>query len=129
MATETKKTTRKKVKTTKSVSVKDSADRFAVIQTGGKQYLVRKGDVLKVEKIKNVKEGDTITFDKILLVIDGGKVKIGTPFVKEAKVTAKCEGEVRGKKITILKYKPKTRYRVKKGHRQTYSKITITDIK
>ncbi|MBU2218976.1 50S ribosomal protein L21 [Patescibacteria group bacterium] len=105
--------------------------KLAVIQTGGKQYLVKIGETLKIEKIKT--EGDSVVFNDVLLVIDGdsagGGVKIGTPVVQGAKVTAKVEGDIRGKKITVLKYKPKVRYRVKKGHRQNYTKITITDIK
>jgi len=104
-------------------------DKFAVIQTGGKQYLVTEGQVLKVEKIKGGKEGKAITFDEILLVVDGKDVKIGAPFVNGAKVTATIEGDERGKKITVLRYKSKTRYSKKKGHRQTYTKITITSIK
>ncbi len=104
-------------------------DKFAVIQTGGKQYLVTEGQVLKIEKIKDAKEGGAITFDEILLMVDGKDIKIGAPFVNGAKVTATIEGDERGKKITILRYKSKTRYSKKKGHRQTYTKITITSIK
>ncbi|NOY35583.1 MAG: 50S ribosomal protein L21 [bacterium] len=107
----------------------EKVDKFAVIQTGGKQYLVTEGQVLKIEKIKDGKEGKAITFDEILLVVDGKDIKIGAPFVSGAKVTATIEGDERGKKITVLRYKSKTRYSKKKGHRQTYTKITITSIK
>ncbi|MEW5907676.1 MAG: 50S ribosomal protein L21 [Patescibacteria group bacterium] len=101
---------------------------IAVIQTGGKQYLVKQGDKIKIEKIKAVKNGD-IVFDKVLLVVNGENIRIGTPFVEGAKVEAKVEEEGRAKKVIILKYKPKTRYRVKRGHRQRYIKIKILDIK
>lgn len=103
-------------------------EKLAVIQTGGKQYLVKPGDKLKIEKVKAVKDGNVV-FDKVLLIVDDKDVKIGVPYIAGAKVTAKSEGEMRGKKITILKYKSKTRQRKKKGHRQTYTKINIIDIK
>ena len=102
---------------------------LAVIQTGGKQYLVKEGDSLRVEKIKNISKDNLITFDKVLLLVDDKDVKIGAPYIEGVKVLAKSEGEVRGKKITVLRYKSKTRYRKKKGHRQTYTKITIKEIK
>ena len=89
--------------------------------------MVKIGETLKIEKIKTT--GDSVVFNDVLLVIDGDNIKIGTPVVQGAKVTAKVEGDIRGKKITVLKYKPKVRYRVKRGHRQNYTKITITDIK
>lgn len=103
---------------------------MAVIMTGGKQYLVKEGDVLNVEKIKGDEKGGLV-FDQVFLVADaeGKEVKIGTPIVENTKVVAKIENEVRGKKITVLKYKSKTRYKVKRGHRQTYSKIKILEIK
>ena len=101
-------------------------NKFAVIQTGGKQYLVKPGDSLKIEKIKKPENGEVV-FDKVLLIIDGDDIKIGKPFVEGAKVSAKVLEEGRGKKITILKYKQKTRYHKKAGHRQPYTKITISD--
>jgi len=107
----------------------ERVDKFAVIQTGGKQYLVAEGQVLKIERINDVEEGKTIIFDEILLVVDGKDVKIGTPFVDGAKVSAKVEGEAKGKKVTVLRYKPKKRYQKKKGHRQIHTTITITSIK
>ena len=107
----------------------EKVDKFAVIQTGGKQYLVTEGQVLKIERIKDAEEGKTITFDEILLVVDGKDTKIGAPFVDGAKVSAKVEGEAKGKKVTVLRYKPKKRYQKKKGHRQTHTTITITSIK
>jgi len=97
----------------------------AVIQTGGKQYLVRTGDVLKVEKLEAV---EAITFDKVLLINDGDKVVIGKPYVSNAKVEAKVLGQGRKRKVTIIKFKPKVRYRVKRGHRQPYTKVEITNL-
>ena len=118
-----------KKKTDKKASSGESVSKFAVIQTGGKQYLVTEGQTLKIEKIRGGKEGETATFDEVLLVVDGKDIKIGTPFVNGAKVTAKIEGDERDKKITVIRYKSKTRQFKKKGHRQTHTKITITEIK
>lgn len=100
--------------------------KLAVIQTGGKQYIVKPGDILKVEKIKTAKAGEEIEFDKVLLIADEKTVQIGEPFIEGAKISAKIEEEGKGKKITILKYKNKTRYRIKKGHRQPFMKISIS---
>ena len=101
-------------------------NKFAVIQTGGKQYLVKPGDTLKIEKIKKPENGE-IVFDKVLLIVDEDDIKIGKPFVDGAKVGAKIIEEGRGKKVIVLKYKQKTRYHKKAGHRQPYTKITISD--
>jgi len=101
--------------------------KLAVIQTGGKQYIVSPGQSLKVEKIKNAKIGEDIIFDKVLLIAEKDNVKIGRPFVNNAKVSAKLEGEGRGKKVTIVKYKAKTRHRKKKGHRQPYALVKISN--
>jgi len=97
---------------------------LAVIKTGGKQYLVSPGDKIEVEKLDKDKE---VIFDKVLLVEKNKKLEIGNPLVK-AKVTAKVLKQGKGKKVTILKYKPKTRYKVKKGHRQPYTQVEITGI-
>ncbi len=102
-------------------------NKLAVIQTGGKQYLVKSGDSLKIEKIKATEKDGSVVFDKVLLIVDGENIKLGKPFIEGAKVVAKIVGEGRGKKITILKYKQKTRYHKKAGHRQPYTKITISD--
>ncbi len=99
--------------------------KFAVIQTGGKQYLVKSGEVLKIEKISA--EGDTVVFDKILLIIDNDKTQIGRPFVEGAKVSAKIIGQGRAKKVNVIRYKSKTRYHKKKGHRQHYTQVKIAD--
>ena len=100
--------------------------KLVVIETGGKQYCVTEGDELKIEKFPGAHaEGETITFDKVLLLDDGNEVKIGTPYIDGAEVKATFEGDMRSKKITVIKFKSKVRYRKKQGHRQLYSKIKI----
>ncbi len=101
---------------------------FAVIKTGGKQYKVEAGTTLKVEKLE-VEDGKDITFDEVLLIADGENITVGKPFVKGAKVVAKIASHGRAKKIIVFKYKNKTRYSVKRGHRQHFTEIEITDIK
>jgi len=98
---------------------------LAVIKTGGKQYLVEPGDKIKIEKVKSKKE---ISFKEVLLLEKNKKIEIGTPLVKGAKVSAKVLKEGKGKKVIIFKYKPKTRYKVKKGHRQPFTEVEITKI-
>ena len=103
---------------------------FAVINTGGKQYKVFKGDVVKIEKIKgDFKAGDKIIFDKVLLVEDGKDTTIGTPYIKQAKVEATLEEVGRNKTIDVIKYKQKSRYFKKNGHRQPWFKVRISSIK
>ena len=98
---------------------------FAVIKTGGKQYKVAEGDVLRVEKLET--KSDEVVFDNVLLVVNG-EVKLGQPIVSGAKVTAKIIEEGKGEKKIVFKYKSKTRQHKKKGHRQPYTKIQITKI-
>ncbi len=99
---------------------------FSVIQTGGKQYVVKKGDSLKVEKLSgNFKKGDNVEFDKVLLTSIGGKTVIGTPFIDKAIVGASFEEQGRNKKIVVIKYKQKSRYFKKNGHKQPHTKVTI----
>jgi len=100
---------------------------LAIIKTGGKQYLVSPGDKIKIEKIEG-KEGKEVFFKEILLLEKNKKVEIGTPLVKEAKVTAKILAQGKGKKVIVFKYKPKTRYQKKAGHRQPFTEIEITKI-
>jgi len=101
---------------------------IAVIKTGGKQYKVAPGQKIKIEKIEK-QEGEMVTFDDILLIGDEKIVDIGTPVIEGAKVTAKVLKQDRGEKIIIFKYKPKKRYKVKKGHRQSFTEVEIVDIK
>lgn len=102
---------------------------FAVIKTGGKQYKVSPGDSLKIEKILgDHKEGDKIVFDKVLLVEGKEGVSIGTPYLVGAKVEGKILEIGRSPKISVMKYKQKSKYFKKVGHRQPYFKIEITKI-
>lgn len=96
----------------------------AVIETGGKQYLVEENSVIYVEKL-DAEAGKQIEFDKVLM-LDG---KVGTPYVAGAKVTGKVEKHGKQKKIIVYKYRQKTNYRKRQGHRQPYTKVTITSIK
>lgn len=100
---------------------------FAVIQTGGKQYLVSKGNKIQVEKLAG-EAGDKITFDQVLATISDKEYKLGKPMLDGASVEAKIVKQGRGKKIHVLKYKPKSKYRRKIGHRQAYTEIEITKI-
>ena len=99
---------------------------FAIIKTGGKQYKVAEGDVLEVEKLDH--DGKEIVFEDVLLVSGDKDVKIGKPNVDGAKVTAKVIEDGKGKKKMVLRYKAKTRYKKKKGHRQPYTQVQITKI-
>ena len=100
--------------------------KLAVIKTGGKQYIVKEGEKLKVEKII-AKEGDKINFDRVLLVADES-VKIGAPIVDGAKVTAKVLKQGRTRKIVVFHYHSKTRHRKKAGHRQHFTEVEILKI-
>ena len=103
---------------------------IAVIQTGGKQYKVAKGEVIKIEKLSGEhKEGDSVTFDKVLLVDNGKDTTIGTPFIDKAKVTGTITKIGRAPKVTVIKYKQKSRYFKKNGHRQPYFQVKIDGLK
>ena len=101
---------------------------YAIIQTGGKQYRVSPGDVIDVERMKDHEPGDTVNFNDVLIVSHNEEVSVGTPFVDGARVVAKVEEEGKGQKIIVFKYKPKIRYRRKKGHRQRFARISIQEI-
>ena len=100
----------------------------AVIKTGGKQYQVAKGDVLKVEKLPKAQEGKKVVFDQVLALIDKDKVTLGAPYVAKAKVEATLVKNVKEKKVDVLKYKNKIRYRKHYGHRQQKAEVKITSI-
>ncbi len=102
---------------------------IAVIKTGGKQYKVKEGDTIKVEKLE-AEAGSTFTFDNVLLVADSntGEATVGTPLVSGATVSAKVSSQGRAKKVTVVKYKPKTRYKKVIGHRQPFTEVTIEKI-
>lgn len=105
----------------------DYMSHFAIIETGGKQYRVTPGQKLNVEKLA-AEAGETVRFDKVLLVGDEEKAKIGAPYVDGAVVTAKVVSQARDRKKIIFKYHSKTRYRKRKGHRQHFTELEITAI-
>ena len=100
---------------------------YAIIETGGKQYKVTPGQTIDVDRL-DVVEGNTVELDRVLLIADGDRVTTGTPTVEEAKVIATSQGDGKGKKIIVFKYKPKVRYRKKTGHRQLYTRLVIDRI-
>ncbi len=101
---------------------------YAIIVTGGKQYKVQNGDIVFVEKLDAEPDAE-ITFDKVLAVGSEDGLKAGAPYVEGATVTAKVLKNGKGKKITVFTYKPKKNEKRKKGHRQPYTKVEITEIR
>ncbi|GIO27671.1 50S ribosomal protein L21 [Ornithinibacillus bavariensis] len=99
---------------------------YAIIETGGKQVKVEEGQVVYVEKV-TADVNETVTFDKVLFV-GGADVKVGSPYVEGATVTAKVEKHGRQKKVTVFKFKAKKNYHKKQGHRQPYTKLVIEKI-
>ncbi|HEY4518101.1 MAG TPA: 50S ribosomal protein L21 [Candidatus Paceibacterota bacterium] len=106
--------------------------KYAVIQTGGKQYRVSEGDTVTVEKLSSlispIKEGETVIFDKVLLTDDGTATQVGAPYLVGAKVVGTLVSEKKGKKVLGMKYKAKSNYRIKYGHRQVEAKVKITSV-
>lgn len=100
---------------------------FAVIKTGGKQYKVSPKDKIKIEKL-DAPDGDAVVFDEVLLVSKDDSLRIGTPKIEGAKVTAKVLKQAKGEKIVVFKYKPKKRYKKKTGHRQLFTEVEIQEI-
>jgi large subunit ribosomal protein L21 len=99
---------------------------YAIIETGGKQVKVEEGQEIYIEKL-DAEAGETVTFDRVLMV-GGENVKVGSPTVDGATVTAKVEKQGRAKKVIVFKFKAKKKYRRKQGHRQPYTKVTIEKI-
>ncbi|UCC61390.1 MAG: 50S ribosomal protein L21 [Dehalococcoidia bacterium] len=99
---------------------------YAVVETGGKQYRVSPGQIVDVEKL--AVEGDTVELNNVYLVADKDKVTLGKPTINGAKVIADVVEEGRKDKVIVFKYKPKVRYRVKRGHRQPYTRLAIKEI-
>ena len=100
---------------------------YAIIKTGGKQYKVSEGDLVRVEKLP-YEVGETVEFDEVLLVANDSDIKVGSPTVANAKVSATIEDQNKDKKIIVYKYKPKKMYRKKQGHRQPYTLVKIDSI-
>lgn len=100
---------------------------YAVIVTGGKQYRVKEGDVIKVEKLEAA-EGATIDLDKVLLIANGDDIKTGAPYINGGKVSATVTSHGRGEKITIVKFRRRKHYRKRAGHRQYFTELKVTGI-
>lgn len=100
---------------------------YAVIATGGKQYRVQPGSVLRVEKLE-AEPGASVEFDQVLLLGDGEKITVGTPLVQGGKVLATVESHGKGKKVDIVKFRRRKHYMRHKGHRQMYTQVKVTDI-
>jgi large subunit ribosomal protein L21 len=105
----------------------EGAKIYAVIEVGGKQYKVAPKQTIEVERL-GVSEGETVELDRVLFIGGDGDTLVGNPIIKGAKVVATCLGETKGEKVIVFKYKSKVRYRRKKGHRQTYTKILVNEI-
>lgn len=100
---------------------------YAVIATGGKQYRVSKGDVLRIEKL-DAEPGSTVEFAEVLMVGEGSDVKIGKPHLQGGKVLATVERHGKGAKVSIVKFRRRKHYMRQKGHRQMYTEVKVTDI-
>ena len=100
---------------------------YAVIKTGGKQYRVKEGDVLKIEKLE-LETGSAVDFDQVLLVANGEDVKVGAPVVEGAKVSAEVVNHGRGDKVTIIKFRRRKHSMKRQGHRQWFTEVKITGI-
>ena len=100
---------------------------YAIIKTGGKQYKVSEGDLVRVEKL-NAEIGDSVSFDQVLLVKNDSDLKVGTPTVENAKVEATVKDQAKDKKVVVFKYRPKKASKTKKGHRQPYTLVEINNI-
>jgi len=101
---------------------------YAIIEDGGKQYRVQTGDTLYIEKRDLPAETKTVAFDRVLMLGDGAKSKIGTPLIEGAKVTATVEAPIKGPKLEVVKFKRRKGYHLHKGHRQKHLKLTIDKI-
>jgi len=131
-----KKATEKVVakKVTKKIAKKTTnpgkGDEFAIIETGGKQYMVSVGDIVDVELLgSELKDGDKVEFDKVVMVDNGKDTTIGMPYIEGAKVKATYQAGIKGKKLTIVRYKAKSNRNRRIGHRQKYSQVKIEALK
>ncbi len=101
--------------------------KIAIIETGGKQYVVTTGSMLKIERLDGAeKAGDKVVFDKVLLVDDGSAAKVGSPYLAGSKVSGELVENATAPTVTVIRYRQKSRYFKKKGHRQPYAKVRIT---
>ncbi len=102
--------------------------KYAIIETGGKQYRVEEGEPILIERVRGVQPGERVAFERVLLLAQDGQVKIGRPYLKGAKVVGTLLEERKGEKIRIFKYKPKKRQSLRRGHRQIYARALIEEI-
>lgn len=101
---------------------------YAIVEIGGKQFKVEENARLFIPRIKDVEEGDSVTFDQVLLVSGGEDITVGTPTVSGASVSATVLGHVKGDKVIVFKKKRRKHYRVKNGHRQPYTHVAIESL-
>lgn len=101
---------------------------YAVIRTGGKQYRVKVGDTVKVEKLE-AEAGKTIELTDILMLVDGDRISVGNPYLQGANVKARVTGHGRGRKVKIVKFRRRKHHRKQMGHRQAYTELSILEIK
>lgn len=100
---------------------------YVVVETSGKQYKISAGEIIDVDKLP-LEVGEKVELDRVLLVADGEEVRVGQPTIEGAKVLATVTDHVKGPKIIVFKYRPRERYRLKKGHRQNYTRLMIDEI-
>jgi large subunit ribosomal protein L21 len=101
--------------------------KYAIVEAGGKQYRAEEGKLLTVDLL-SAQVGDEVVHDKVLLIVDGESVTVGTPYIKGASLKTTVEDQVKGKKILVFKYKPKIDYRRRAGHRQKYTRLLVDSI-
>jgi large subunit ribosomal protein L21 len=109
------------------VKIGEKIMKYAIVEDGGKQYKAVEGDTIEIDRYQ-ADIGEKIDLDRVLLISDGDKTTVGTPYLKGAKVEATVEEQIKGPKIVVFKYKPRERYRVKTGHRQRYTRLRIASI-
>jgi large subunit ribosomal protein L21 len=109
------------------VKIGENAMKYAIIESGGKQYKATEGAMIDVDLL-NVEDGSKVELNQVLLLVDGETVSVGSPVVSGARINATVQGTVKGPKIVVFKYKPKKRYRVKTGHREQYTRLVINSI-
>lgn len=102
--------------------------KYAIVESGGKQYKAVPGDTIRVDRLPKNEVGDSVTLEQVLFIADDEELHIGTPTVKGAQVQTTVADQIKGKKIVVFKYKPANRYRVKQGHRQRYTLLKIDNI-
>jgi len=101
--------------------------KYAIVEDGGKQYKAVEGETIEVDRFQ-AEIGEQVDLDRVLLISDGEKISVGTPYLDGVKISAKVEDQIKGPKIVVFKYKPRVRYRVKTGHRQKYTRLRIGEI-